>query len=418
MVLRIRSLDRIDPSAMPLPHGTEVVARADRVLPDRLVPEGSVGRVVAVRGGHVDVHIVGVGVVRYERRDLVPRRIGQVRYARRREGAWQSLRSCVVLETIVGSQAWGLADDGSDVDVRGVFVLPLPWTAGLVSPPVDLVDADGTRTYWEVGKAVRQALRADPNTLEMLFVPGARATDEIGEWLLAEREAFVSAEIYGSFGRYALSQLKRLEQANRLAEHRDVLLAWLREDPPPDLDTAAQRLARLDPRASPTDAEAVHRARQYIKQLYRSLHDQGLIPRSEYAAMTRFARAGAADLELARDLRPKNAYNLLRLIVTAAGWLRDGAPEFRVSGPLRGRLLQIKQGRVALAEVVAEAEGRVRELEEAWRTTRLPRVADVTRADALLRRMAEETARRWIRRVPGPLGADAPRPPEAVWEEE
>jgi hypothetical protein len=418
MVLRIRPLDGVDPTAVPLPHGTEVVTRIDRVLPDRVVPEGSIGRVVGSQGPAIDVHIVGVGVVRYERPELVPRKIGQVRYARRRAGAWEALHPCVVLETIVGSHAWGLAEDDSDVDARGVFVLPLPWTGGLVNPPTDLVNADGTRALWEAGKAVRQALRADPNTLEMLFVPTARATDEIGRWLLDERDAFVSAEIYGSFGRYALSQLKRLEQARRLAEHRNVLLEWLREEPPPELDEAARRLAQLDPRASPTAEDAVHRARQYIKQLYRSLHDQGLILRSEYAALAAFAREAAPRLDLARDLRPKNAYNLLRLIVTATGWLRDGIPQFQVAGPLRARLLDIKQGRVALADVVAEAESRVRELEEAWRTTRLPRVADVARADALLRKIAEEAARRWITRAPGPLGAAAPPPPEAVWTEE
>ena len=50
-----------------------------------------------------------------------------------------------------------------------VFVLPLAWTTGLAEPPLDLVSLDGSQTYWEVGKAIRQALRADPNTLEMLF---------------------------------------------------------------------------------------------------------------------------------------------------------------------------------------------------------------------------------------------------------
>ena len=37
------------------------------------------------------------------------------------------------------------------------------------------------------------------------------------------------------------------------------------------------------------------------------------------------SEAGAGPgFDLARELRPKNAYNLLRLLVTAARWLRDG----------------------------------------------------------------------------------------------
>ena len=78
----------------------------------------------------------------------------------------------------------------------------------------------------------------------------ARATDVLGEWVLGARDAFVSAEIYGSFGRYALSQLKRLAQSARLAEHRALVLEWLREEPAPSLDEVAARLAKASPRAA------------------------------------------------------------------------------------------------------------------------------------------------------------------------
>jgi predicted nucleotidyltransferase len=33
----------------------------------------------------------------------------------------------VVVEAVVGSRAWGVADEGSDEDRRGVFVPPAPW---------------------------------------------------------------------------------------------------------------------------------------------------------------------------------------------------------------------------------------------------------------------------------------------------
>ena len=45
--LRIRGLDPLDPLAVPLPSGTEVVTRVDRRLGTRRIPEGAVGRVVA-----------------------------------------------------------------------------------------------------------------------------------------------------------------------------------------------------------------------------------------------------------------------------------------------------------------------------------------------------------------------------------
>ena len=419
MDLRLRELAALDPLAVPLPNGTEVTTRVDRVLSaDRHVPQGAVGRVVGQKDGELDVMIVGVGVVRYVRGELVPRKIGQVRWARRRADAWASLRPCTVIEATVGSRAWGLADEGSDTDLRGVFVLPFAWTLGLGEPARDLVSADGSATYWEVDKAVRQALRADPNTLELFFVPSARALDPMGEWLLEGRDAFVSAEIYGSFGRYALSQLKRLVQTQRLAEHRAVVLDWLREDPAPTLDQVAKRLAEQSPRAAPTEADRILQAKDYIKQLYRSLHDQGMLEDRSFPSLVRFARTEAGAFDLPRDLRPKNAYNLVRLIGTAIGWLRTGTPVFEATGAFRELLLSIKKGRLSLDDTLREAEDRARELEEARKETVLPARPDVGRADALLCRIGNEVARRAMENAPGPFGSDAPPRPEVIWDED
>jgi hypothetical protein len=254
----------------------------------------------------------------------------------------------------------------------------------------------------------------------MLFVDGASACDPIGAWILEARDAFVSTEIHGSFGRYALGQLRRLEQAQRLAEHRATVLAWLREDggpSGPSLDAIAERLARISPRASPSEADAVLQAKQYIKQLYRSLFDQGLLVGADFASLVRFAREESHELELPRELRPKNAYNLVRLIASATRWLREGVPTFVTEGALRERLLAIKRGEVALADVIAEAEAMATDLESARVLSKLPARPDVARADALLRRIGEELARRWIGKEPGPFGPDAPPPPEVVWSE-
>jgi len=417
MDLRLRDLEQLDSRAVPLPHGTEVVTRVDRIVGERRVPQGCIGRVTKIAGEDLDVTIVGVGVVRYARSELSPRRVGQVRFAHRRADAWDSLRPCVVLEATVGSRAWGLADADSDEDHRGVFAFPFTWTQGLVAPPEDLVSADGSATYWAAAKAIRQALRADPNTLEMLFLPNARALDGIGAWFLAEREAFVSIEIYGTFGRYALGQLRRLEQGLRLAQHRTVVLDWLRADPSMTLDAVAAKLASISTRAVPSEADRLHQAKQYIKQLYRSLADQGLLDANEFASLVRFAREKSAELDIPRELRPKNAYNLVRLLATATRWLREGEPVFEMEGALRERLLAIKRGEVALADVLAEAEAMAPDLERAKNESKLPRRPDVVHADALLRRIGEELARRWAAGGAGPFASGAPSPPEVVWSE-
>ncbi|HEU4412609.1 MAG TPA: nucleotidyltransferase domain-containing protein [Polyangiaceae bacterium] len=417
MDVRLRNLASLDPLAVPLPNGTEVVSRVDRLLEGgRRVPQGALGRVVSQDGERFVVRVVGVGDVPYRRDELVPHKSGQWRYARRRAAAWDALRPCAVLETRVGSHAWGLADENSDTDLRGLFALPFAWGAGLGAPPLDLVSADGSATYWELGKGLRQALRADPNTLETLFVPSARALDPIGEWVLQERDAFVSIEIYGSFGRYALSQLKRVGHTMRLYEHREKVLEWLRETPTPSLDEVALRLSSSTRARAPSEAEAILQAKEYIKQLYRSLFDQGLLPARDFGALAEFARSGkAAEFDLPREVRPKNAYNLLRLLSLALGWLREGRPRFEAEGPLRELLLSIKKGGLSLGEVMERAEAMAPELEEARNASPLPKRPDVARADALLRRINDEIARRHVHLAPGPWGRDAPPPPPIAW---
>ena len=398
---KIQGLASIDPRSVPLPNGTEVTTTVDKPRGDRIVPLGAVGRVVDQDGDRLTVMVVGVGSVAYTRDEVVPRRAGQMRFAREREEAEVVLRPCIILSSTVGSRAWGLADEGSDTDLRGVFLFPFGETIGLAEPPDVLVSRDGSETYWEFERTIRQLLRADPNTLETLFVPDVRALDPVGQALLDARDAFVSKAIYGSFGRYALSQAKKLAQSKRLAEHRGLLLDWLRVEPL-DLDACAIRLADTiagDP------VETNHRAKQYIKQLYRSMFDQDLLAANDFASLAEFARSKSMEFELPRELRPKNAYNLLRLVACAVEWLRTGEPALVVQGQLRDRLRSIKRGEVPLETSLAWTEAMAAELDDARSVSSLPDEPDRHKADALLRFAREEAARRWFSHEPGPWAA-------------
>jgi hypothetical protein len=413
MALRLRGLADLDPAAVPLPPGTEIVTRVERVVDGEVRPGGATGRVVAWDGERVEVVFIDGRRGTYLREELTPRKLGALRYAQRRQAAWDQLHACIAIDTLVGSRAWGVADEGSDEDRRGVFVLPAPWTTGLAEPPLDLVSLGGSETYWELGKAVRQALRADPNTLEMLFA-NPTVVDPIAAELVAMRTGFLSLEIYGSFGRYALSQLDRLEHNQRLAEHRAVVIGWLRDDPALELDAAAERLAGEARIQAPTGADAVIRARDYLKQLYRSMYDQGVIAANDWASLRAAAKT---ELELPRDLRPKNAYNLIRLLDLAIRWLGGETPDVRVSDAIRPTLVAIKRGEVPMTDVMALARELTPKLELARQTSTLPRHPEIGRAERILRAARDEAARRWLDRVPGPWGADAPPPPEAKFDD-
>ncbi|NVB82940.1 MAG: UDP-phosphate N-acetylglucosaminyl 1-phosphate transferase [Kofleriaceae bacterium] len=413
MALRLGGLADLDPTAVPLPPGTEVTTRVDRIVDGEIRPQGATGRVSRLDGERVEVTFVDGKRATYLRVEVMPRKLGVARYAQRRAAAWDALHPCIAIDTLVGSRAWGVADEGSDVDRRGVFVLPLAWTTGLVDPPADLVSVDGSETYWEIGKAIRQALRADPNTLEMLFA-SPTVVDPIGEPLVAMRTGFLSQEIYGSFGRYALSQLDRLEHNQRLAEHRSTVIGWLRDDPSLELDVAAERLADSARIAAPSRADAIVRARDYIKQLYRSMYDQGFIAANDWASLRAAAKT---ELELPRDLRPKNAYNLIRLLDLAIRWLSGEPPEVRASDAIRPTLLAIKKGEVPTPDVMALARELTPKLEAARQTSPLPRHPDVVAADRVLRDARGEAARRAVLLTPDAWGELAPPPPEARFDD-
>lgn len=414
MALRLGGLADLDPEAVPLPIGTDVTTRVDRVVGDgELRPQGASARVARLDGDRVEVVFLDGKRATYLRSEVVPRKLGVARYAQRRAAAWDALARNIVIDTLVGSRAWGVADETSDTDRRGVFVLPMQWTIGLVDPPFDLVSADGSQTYWEIAKAVRQALRADPNTLEMLFADPV-AVHPLGAELVTNRDCFLSHEIYGAFGRYALSQLDRLEHNQRLAEHRSTVIGWLRDDPSLELDAAAERLADSARVQAPTRQDAVNRARDYIKQLYRSMYDQGLIAANDWVSLRAAAKT---ELALPRDLRPKNAYNLIRLLDLAIRWLSGETPTVRVSDAIRPTLISIKMGDVPMPDVMALARELTPKLEAARQTSPLPRHPDVARAEKVLRAVRSGAARRWAEASDDAWGARAAEPPEARFDE-
>jgi RNA repair pathway DNA polymerase beta family len=414
MVQRL-GLTNDDLESVALPVGTEVLTVVDRTIDGKNRSQGAVGRVTRIdNNSNYHIGFVDGKSAAYLRNELMPRKAGLVRYAIRRANDWGDLHRCVVMDSVVGSTAWGLRDANSDEDHRGIFVLPMPWLTGLTEPPQDLLSPDGTSAHWELGKAIRQALRADPNTLEMLF-SSPTSLDEMAVPLLKIAIAFVSQEIYGSFGRYALAQLDRLVHNQRLALHRETALLWLRDDPQLTLNAAAERLVDAAQVAAPTRTDAVQRSRDYLKQLYRSMYDQGLLSSNEWTALAAYAASGDAAFELPRDLRPKNAYNLIRLLDEGTRWLRGEPATVRVPDNMRATLLSIKRGELPMDDVVMMARSMTPALEAARENSPLPRWPDVTAAEAALREIRHIAADRWVKQDPGPWGANAAPPPIATY---
>jgi hypothetical protein len=149
-----------------------------------------------------------------------------------------------IYETVHGSQAYGLAREGSDLDVKGVIVGPKVWYFGFRGGPEQLELGTGVvgesadvrggyakdHVAFELRKLLRLLVNANPTVLELLFVDASlhRVLTPEGARLLAFRERFLTRKVGETFGGYALGQLRRIQT------HRKWLL-----DPPKEAPTRA-----------------------------------------------------------------------------------------------------------------------------------------------------------------------------------
>jgi hypothetical protein len=112
----------------------------------------------------------------------------------------------------VGSRAYGLDTETSDVDRRGIYLPPAEQHWSLYGVPEQLEDAATQECYWELQKFLGMALKANPNVLECLYSPLVELATPLAVELLAMRAIFLSQLIYQTYNGYALSQFRKLEQ--------------------------------------------------------------------------------------------------------------------------------------------------------------------------------------------------------------
>lgn len=118
----------------------------------------------------------------------------------------------VVYRCVLGSHAYGLANESWDLDRRGIYLPPAELHWSLFGVPEQLENRETDEVYWEMRKFVTLALKANPNILECLYTPVIETTTPIADELLAMRGSFLSKLVYQTYNGYVLSQFKRLEQ--------------------------------------------------------------------------------------------------------------------------------------------------------------------------------------------------------------
>ena len=127
----------------------------------------------------------------------------------------------IIYKVVVGSRAYGLEHEGSDIDLRGIYLPPASLQWSIYGVPEQLERADSDECYWELAKFIKLALKANPNVLECLYSPLIEYASPLGQELLNIREVFLSKMIYQTYNRYVMSQFKNLtKQVERGEEVR------------------------------------------------------------------------------------------------------------------------------------------------------------------------------------------------------
>lgn len=198
--------------------GTRVVTRNALQAADAAaaLPRGAVAVIVKSPADHT--HAYRVRFVDGQERSLRRTEFTVLKHEQRNriepdENARDELDlfGCVIYRCVVGSRAYGLDNDDSDVDRRGIYLPPAEMHWSLYGVPEQLENPETEECYWELQKFLTLALKANPNVLECLYTPLIEHADPIARELLDMREAFLSKLLYQTYNGYVLSQFKKLE---------------------------------------------------------------------------------------------------------------------------------------------------------------------------------------------------------------
>jgi len=116
-----------------------------------------------------------------------------------------------IFRCVIGSRAYGLEDELSDIDYRGIYLPSANQHWSLYGVPEQLECDETQEVYWELQKFIILALKSNPNVLECLYSPVVEKATPLAQELLAMRDCFVSKLVYQTFNGYVMSQFKKMQ---------------------------------------------------------------------------------------------------------------------------------------------------------------------------------------------------------------
>jgi predicted nucleotidyltransferase len=350
----------------------------------------------------------------------------------------------ILFECIAGSRAYGTNTESSDEDLRGIFAMPAARYLDLERPPDQVGDERGNTVYYSLRRVVELLAQANPNILELLFMPAdciLRSSPEM-QRLQSHRSVFVSKQCADTHAGYAMSQIRKAKGHNKWINNPKPKAPPSKEDYcyvvpwRPGQSTAVTPSRPVALAESGWSLDEFHAARlEHARDTYRLYHygstARGVfrgdvlacesIPKEDEA--TRFMGlllyneqawkqalvehqhywAWRRDRNEARwqqqergelDFDAKNMMHTVRLLLSGRAIMQTGQPIVRFEGEQRALLMSIRDGRRSFEEILSLAESLLAECESLKATSGLPEVCDPAQATSVLQKLTSAWERR------------------------
>lgn len=121
----------------------------------------------------------------------------------------------IILEGVTGSTAYGLNHANSDIDIKGVYLLPTETVMGLRfdAGHTTIQNTDPDEVYHELGKFMKLVANGNPTVSELLWLADYTKLTDIGKLLVDNRKIFLSTPaVLNAYRGYAFGQAQKLSR--------------------------------------------------------------------------------------------------------------------------------------------------------------------------------------------------------------
>jgi uncharacterized protein len=355
----------------------------------------------------------------------------------------------IIFECIAGSHLYNLHTIKSDVDTRGIYKNPPTEYLGLSEPANQIGDERHDTTYYSLKRFFELAMTANPNILELAFVPEdcIKICKESMKKVIENRDLFISKKCFHTFSGYAYSQIGKASGQNKMINHPELFekpkkedFCWIIESdflqgyrnevfpcrpkilkdchshihPDLPLNLSEYHVSALEHVSNTyrlyyygVDAKGVFRGDDMLACESIPITDEtdkfaGLLiyNQNEYEKALQQHRKYCEWIENRNDARwvdqenkkvlydAKNMMHTFRLLMSGENILTKGFPLVRFEGEQRDYLMKIRAGEFKYEELMVEVEKRMARLEELYKTSTIPHSVDTKKIEALYRELS------------------------------